>query len=471
MKAILLIFFLPLTLLSQGFDIRGKIHGWKDTTFLFGHYYADKNVVKDTLRLDHKGEFVFKGGKTWPGGIYLIVAPNKKFFEILIDKQQKFSIETDTSDYVGQMKIKGSDDNEVFYKYLRYLAPRGKEMEKLKKDMEIAKTDTAAAGKVRRRMAEVEKEVKAYKLQFIKDKPESFLAVIFKASQDPEIPPTPILPSGRKDSTFPYRYYKAHYWDNIPLNDDRMLRTPLFHPKLKFWFEKMMAQIPDSIVKESKKLIAATNGNKEMFKYLVYYVTFTYESSQVMGMDAVFVEMVNSYYKTGQAFWVDSTQLKKISDRANTLEPLLLGKKAKNLVLPDTSGHLMKALHDVKAKYTVLFFWEPSCGHCQKEAPKLLAFYEKNKQKGVEIYAVNIDSNKEEWTEFIRKNNLHWLNVANLFHHYYLREIFDIYSTPVIYLLDENKIIKAKRLGVDQLEGFIDHLEKERLRTEKNKPK
>lgn len=466
---LVLLVFLPSSLLfSQGYEIHGRVKGWKDTFLLWGHYYADKNVVKDTLRLDKHGEFTYKGSSTWPGGIYLVVTPNKKFFEILIDKQQKFSFETDSTDFVKHMKFKGSPDNTKFYDYLRYIGERGKEMDSLRKLTEkVSKSDTALIGQSKRRMGVLDKEVKNYKLKYIKENSSDLLTTIFKASQDPEIPPAPVLPNGRKDSTFPYRYYKAHYWDNIPLDDDRLLRTPLLYPKIKFWFEKMMAQIPDSITREAHALIKKTGGNKEMFKYLVYYVTYTYESSNVMGMDAVFVNMVNSYYKTGQAFWLDSTQLKKISDRANVLEPLLIGKTAKNLVMPDTTGHLMKALHDVRAKYTVLLFWEPGCGHCQKEAPKLKAFYDKMKSKGVEVYAVDIESNLEEWKTFIRKNNLNWVNVGNLFHHYYLKEMFDIYSTPVIYLLDEKKVIRAKRLAVDQLEGFIEHLEKERIRTQK----
>ena len=57
------------------------------------------------------------------------------------------------------------------------------------------------------------------------------MAAIFKAQKDPVIPETPTLPNGRKDSLFSYRYYKDHFWDNIPPSDDRLLRTPIFHVK------------------------------------------------------------------------------------------------------------------------------------------------------------------------------------------------------------------------------------------------
>jgi hypothetical protein len=56
-----------------------------------------------------------------------------------------------------------------------------------------------------------------------------------------------ILENGKKDSTFAYRYYKAHFWDNIDFSDDRMLRTPIFHPKVKQYMEKLTAQGPDYV--------------------------------------------------------------------------------------------------------------------------------------------------------------------------------------------------------------------------------
>jgi len=43
-----------------------------------------------------------------------------------------------------------------------------------------------------------------------------------------------------------------------------------------------------------------------------------------------------------------------------------------------------------------------------------------------------------------------------------VKKAYDIYSTPVIYLLDENKVIKAKRIDVKQLGTVIDALEKEK---------
>lgn len=458
-KVLVLFLFASTALLGQGFRISGKVRGIKDTVMYFGHYYADKNKVIDTARVNSKGEFLFEGKTPLEGGLYLVVLPDKRYFEIVIDKEQSFSFETDSADLVGKMKIKGSQDNIDFYGYMAFIKNMQQKAEPLKKLIDKTKSKDSTE-MLKKKMADLTADVESEKKKFMTAHPKALFSKILKASEDIVVPPAPILPNGRKDSTFQYRYYKQHYWDNIDLTDGRMLNTPIFFNKFKFYLDKMIMQIPDSINRDLDVLVDKVKGSKELYKYVVSYTTYYYESSKLMGMDAVFVHMVNKHYRTKQAYWVDSTQLKSILDRASIVEPLLIGKKSRNLVMPDTTGKTMKSLHDVKAKYTILYFWEPGCGHCQTETPKLKAFYDKYKSKGVEVYAVDIEDNAKEWKDFIIKNKLNWINVNNLYHHYYLREIFDIYSTPVIYLLDENKKILAKRIPLENLEGYIDFLEK-----------
>src|ERR1051326_401954 len=229
---------------QNGYAIKGNIKGLHDTTVRFGNHFGDKQYVKDTTRVDKNGNFIFKGDKKLDGGIYLIVLPSNKYFEILVDKEQNFSVETDTtSKMVENLKVKGSEDNANFYKYLRFISDEQKKIEPFKKRVEKIKEDSVAAATTKKdsikilqdRMSAVDKEVEQYKQDFIKSHPESFLATIFKAQTDPAVPETPVLPNGKKDSTFPYRYYKTHYWDNVPLSDDRLLRSPIFHNKLKYY--------------------------------------------------------------------------------------------------------------------------------------------------------------------------------------------------------------------------------------------
>ena len=104
---------------------------------------------------------------------------------------------------------------------------------------------------------------------------------------------------------------------------------------MDYYIKKLTPQIPDSINAAADRFIGKAKANDELFKYAVHYITNKYEKSKIMGMDAVFVHMAEEYYMKGEAFWVDSTNLAKITERAKTLSPLLLGKVAPNIILPE----------------------------------------------------------------------------------------------------------------------------------------
>ena len=131
--------------------------------------------------------------------------------------------------------------------------------------------------------------------------------------------------------------------------------------------------------------------------------------------------------------------------------------------MPDTALK-MHSLHGIKAKYTILVFWDPTCSHCKTEIPKLCQYYDSVKTKGIslEVFSVGIESDIELWKKFIRDNKLGWINVTDLYNQTNFRNYYDIYSTPVIYLLDEQKRIIAKRLDTEKIRDFINNSEKKK---------
>ena len=446
---------------SKGYEIKVNVKGLSDSTCQLAYYFGDKQYIKDSAKADTKGNLLFKGDEDLPGGIYMVVLPGKKYFEMIVDKEQYFNLETDNADLVANMKVKGSKDNEVFYDYLRWISERGKRMEELKKELDSNKENAAKTTEIKEKQTALDAEVKKYKTDIIEKHPGILLTAIFKASTEPEVPQAPLKADGTKDSLFPYRYFRAHYFDNIDMKDDRLLRTPVFAPKIKQYIERIIPQHPDSICVGATKMISLTNDKSDIFKYLVFYITNTYEKSNIMGMDAVFVCMAEQYYLSGKAFWIDSTQTEKIRERVTALKPCLIGKQAYNMRLlkPDFQP---STLHDIKSKYTIVYFWDPSCGHCQKVTPKLSEFYKTSREKfDVEVMGVYIETDTTEWFKYIKEKELTWLNAADLTLKTNFRAYYDIYSTPVIYVLDRNKKIIAKRIDVENLADFLTNYSKQ----------
>ena len=440
---------------GEGYNIKIKVNGIKDTVVQLGNYYGDKQYLKDSARVDAQGRFTFAGKEKLDGGIYLVIMPDKRYFEIIMDSTQNFSVETDIKDYISNMKIKGSLENTLFYDYLNYITPRGKRADSLKTKIKEFENDEKASAEIKEQLAAIDKEVIDYKKRLMEKNPKTFVAKMFKAMSEIDIPEAPLLENGVKDSLFTFRYYKDHYWDNIDFSDDRILRSPVYHNKLKRYIESLTVQIPDSINQTADVILAKAKASPELFKYTLWFITNTYERSNIMGMDAVFVYLVEKYYMTNQAFWIDQQQLEKISARAMILKPILLGSIAPNLVMRDTSNKIA-ALHNVKAKYTILYFWDPDCGHCKKLTPQVHEVYQKHKSNGVETFAVSIESDLEKVKSFVKEKDLKWINVYNYNHQTDLKKNYDIYSTPVIFLLDEKKEIIAKKISVEQLDEIIE---------------
>lgn len=459
---------------KEAYKIKVKIKGMENATGFLANYYGNKQYYKDTAQADANGVLTFTGEEPLPGGIYSIVTPGMKYFEIVVN-EAIIEIETDTLDFVKNMVIKKSKENELFYGHLRFIGEKQKESQPLRDRYNKEGISEKEKKQLADKLAEIDEEVKTYRLNLIKNNPNTFVAVIFRTMKEPE---APSFEEEKNDSIIRfkrYRYMKEHFFDGVDFTDDRLIRTPLYHNKIQKYFKQLVSAHPDSINKEADWIISKTIKGSELFKYTVHYITNTYETSKIMGMDAVFVHMALNYYTHELAFWVDSAQVKKIRERAEKLEPLLMGKEAINLMLLDTSGKNWVNMHKIQAEYTVLVFWDPECGHCKTELPKLAKYYETIKSKGVAVYAVSSDHN-EAWKKFIRENSLDFLNVAvpkDVYEdqqkatEYILQGLtdlkslnynktYDIYSTPQIYLLDKDKVIIAKKLETELLKKVLE---------------
>ena len=295
----------------------------------------------------------------------------------------------------------------------------------------------------------------------------SLLAAVLRINKDIDIPDFPRDADGNVlDSAFQYKFYKKHFFDNVDFQDARLLRTEFFQKKIDRYFEKMILQAPDTIIKESKMLLDKAEGCDEVFRFLLQTIFNKYNNSDIMGMDKVLVFFGDNYYLNGRATWADSTWLEKLRERVEELRYNQVGNQAVELKLY-TYDDQPVTISGVNAEYTVLFFFEPSCGHCKKATPKMKALADKFWERGVEVMGIYTQTDKEEWGKFIESQGLeNWINAWDPYNQSGFRLFYDIRSTPSIYLLDRGKKIIAKRIDVETLEKV---LEDEYARKDKKK--
>lgn len=464
----------------------------QDTVFL-ANYYGNKLYYTDTTMADAKGRIVFQRQSGYKAGVYAVVVPGPKYFEILLDEPEVI-LETDTTDLLGHLVVKKSVQNQLFVDYIKHLNTQRKVAEALRQKIETASTQKEK-DELKLQQKAIDPGIRAYQENVAGQVPGSLLSLILRMSMVNE-PLRSMRPDGTMDSAATYFVNRAIYWDGTDLRDERILRTPVFHNKLNDYFGKNhVPQIPDTIIKLADDLIGKLGPSKELYKFVVHTITYMAETSDIMGMDAVFVHMANTCYcprKDGKAraFWMNEEQLDKLCKRAAKQAPLIIGAKTKNIILPDTTEKKWISLHHMPEEYVVLAFWESSCGHCKKEIPELHTVWkERLKAMDVAVYAVckaTDSTTMVHWKEFIVEHQLDWVNVGLTWNVYreakaqpylYIPEFttleslnyadtYDVYSTPKIFVLDRERKIVAKSLNPDQIADLIQRLQESKRRKE-----
>ncbi len=449
---------------AQGYNINLKSNYKAGRAYLT--YYMGKDfILQDSAEVSKTGVAIFKSAEKVAPGIYSIVFPGKRLTtDFLIEKEQNIAIVADTS-HLDKIQITGSPANVAFKNYQSFVSVKGAQLQAEKNAYNIAKTK-ADSLKHEEAYKVLSKDLNDYRESVVKTKPTAMLAVLLNALREPAYPTK--VPITRKDSIDNYNIYKAHYWDGISFMDDRIIRTPFFLPKLQTYYNQIMPQAADSLIKDIDYKLLLARNSPGMYKFLLNWYTDEYINPKYMGQDAVFVHLYEHYHSKGLSSWLNKKQDSIITRRAYMLMSNLIGERAANIEFADTTGKV-KALYDVDAAYTLVVFWDPNCGHCKEEIPRIDSFYRALWQKkNVKIYAVLSESEKQkaEWKNYINEHKIgDWTNVYQTKEmadveakdqRPSFRQLYDIAVTPTIYLLDNEKRIIAKKLTLEQLNDLLE---------------
>ncbi len=439
------------------YKITIKFKGYANTKVYLADNFGDKQYYRDTCILDAHGVGSFTGNPKLQRGMYMIVFPHLDgYYELPIGNDQEFVFECDTSRDETHIKVIGSEENEAFVEYQKVRSKHGEARYYNERDYKAAK---AANNKDEMKRLEIafdslEAQDKRYREQYIQQHPTHFLSKLFKAFRSIRVPA-----HDEKDSMFEYRYYKNHYWDNIDFDEDAMIRAPqgLMVVKLNDYIDKITFQEPDSLIQAVDYLIGKTKPYTETNKFFIQYITNKFQDRKIMCQDNVTIHLINKYYCTGLTWWYKDTG--KMCDESAKAVPTMCGKVAPDLNLEDTAGKY-HTLYNNLGLYTILFYYDPTCGHCKKVIPIVNDIYNNLKQYGIRVYAVSTENKYDEWRELMRKHPelSGWTNVCKTSREYvwvYNRIAYNINSNPTIFILDKDARIIGKKIDEHQIEFFL----------------
>jgi thiol-disulfide isomerase/thioredoxin len=485
---------------QSGYDIKLNLKGCTDTSMYLAKYYWTSLLIVDSCKKIKNGKIQFKGKTDLDKGVYALVGQNKSsfYFQLFVNEGQKFTITGDLADIVNTVKASGSNENELGFSYMKYMTNKSREFAKIVEESKGKKDSLAFLTEKQKIFSE---ETTKFENDFNTKNKGSFICDFLNLNKEKYPTDIPKAKNGRPDSVYQYYYYKSHYFDGINFNDNRIIHTPFFADKAKKYFETVIVQHPDTLIQEVDKFFARCSEGTLVYNAMLGYLTHSFENNKTMSFDnkgntitfeKAFVHICDKYIISGKAKDVYSEEtVVKIKEKMDILRNLLPGAKVPDISMFDTiSGKAVRKmgfdtaktsvsisnlynknieklvpmytnLYQVKAKYTILVFWAEDCGHCQTEMPKLNENLKELKGKvDYKVFAVQTKAELfEKWCKFIVDKKLDFINVYEAIPFNNLREKFDIFATPVIYILDNDKRIKAKKLGAEQVVEIIKIME------------
>lgn len=465
------------SLSAQGYRIEVKIKGLSNDTIILGEYFTSRMIPKDTTVLDQNGIGIFEGDKPFTGGLYLVYLDPGHYFDLLLGDDQTLSISTDTSDLVNSTSFRESEDNRIFQEYKSFLQEKRSELDALTSRYSSA-SNTSDSSEIAERQNQINREMETYMDQIEAKYSTLFVTDFIGATREPIPPESMLTGEKRHDDSIRFFYYREHFFDRFDPFDLRLLHTPLYEGKIMNYLTRVVPQHPDSLIVAVDFLLNGSKKDEELYRYMLITLFNHFAESKFIGMDGVYFHIAEFYY-IPDATWSSQEFLSKLRENLELNKPTLIGQTAPNLVLrqvPDEHFGMAAQdtaikkdphigydfnLHDVDARFTILYFWEADCGHCQKATPALHEVYTRLKDKDVKVLSVHVINSvegKEKWVDFVNENQLlGWINCWSPYSNEF-RRLYNLQSYPQLFVLDRDKLIVAKRLSPEQAEQIINNL-------------
>lgn len=451
---------------NSKYEIALEVKPIQNQWVYLANYYGGIKMMADSAFLDKSGKGKLSGENPLPQGVYILASPNRTILgELLLGEDQQFSIKADTTKPETGLIFSGSADNALFNEYTTFLNERAGKAEELRRQMNTA--NEPQREQLATEIRTLNQQILDYRNRVEKEHSESLLALLFSTMHDIKYPEELQNPQTREDTLATYRYGKEHYWDGVDFMDGRLVRTPVFDARMKDYLQNWVSPEPDSVIYELNWMMGYGRNDPEMERYLISYFVDNYINPRIMGQDKVFLHVYNNYIaaEPTRAPWLNETQLKTIRERAYRIMGNQLGAQAWDLAFPDTTNNI-QTLYNTAGKYTVLVFWDVNCGHCKEVLPVLDSLYKNEWQKeGVAMYALMTNEESlKDWAPFIREHASGWTHVhePRAMRHENesagkpnFRQLYDIRSTPTLFLLDADKRILAKDISMNDLALFL----------------
>ncbi len=455
--SLVFIFTLNFHLASQSFNLEAKVNFFSGQRAYLASSHEGKTILMDSSSvLD--GVFLFKLNNNYKPGLYRVILGelnnsdlnivDPEFFEFIFNNEN-IKLETSFNATLDSMKILKSDENEIYYAFLKFSKSYNKKFFHLKSLLDEYSTRDPFYVKLSGEFISIQQKNSQELIELVEKLPGSIAASIIKMNLLPLIHPST---SGHEL----FEFYKEHFFDLISFTDKRLLNSQIYDRKILEYLGFFNNASLTSSEQEKAyifgvdKIMDKASVDPGIYDYVLNFLIIGFDK---LKFESVLVHIAENYVEGG----CETNSKKLLEKRLEGYQKMTIGKKVPDIIMLNENGTQVR-LNDLKNDYVLVLFWASWCPHCTNLMPQMKKWFE-TKTINLQVYAVSIDSSRFDWEENLMMNNYPWINTCTFagWNDKAAKE-YNLYATPTMFLLDRERKIIAKPMTFREFRREIDKL-------------
>jgi len=455
-KSILAVLFLFCITVSHS-QVIFKVDNNSDNKAVLSYLAGEKITFLDTITSNIKREFRFNLNGNHPG-IYRLGFNNNqslnsraqtKWIDFVYDNEE-IEIEIDLEYIPDIINVLKSESNKIYYKFLILNKDYKTKTELLQLILARYPEEDDYYQLTKQKLIQVQEEYLYFVNVTAQVNPESFIARYVRSSQLPVI-------EMETHTDKQLDYLKTHALDNVNFYDDGLIYSDAFANKsIEYLTYYRNPQFPLELLEKEFMSAIDTILSKAKVNEIVntHIVEYLLDGFKKFGFDNVIDYIVESYVIKDD-LCIDQKLSNTLERRIQQASNFKKGDIVPDIILPDSSGSLVD-LSKINAEKTLIIFYASWCTHCQALLPKIYELYNSQEEKKLEVVAISIDTSRVDWLQFVRTNNLNWINVSDLegWDGRSTKDYF-IFATPTMFLIDNRLKLIAKPSSIEELGNWF----------------
>ena len=408
---------------------------------------GEKVTQIDSVLSTVNGRFAFDMSHQNRRGFYRMSFDKNRWIDLVNDAED-IGMVTQANALFDSMHVLASRSNRLYYEFIRLNKEYKTKSDLLQLVLARYPRGDPYYRTTQLTMTQLQKEYSDFISTASQERPASFVSRYVRSSQ------LPVLGVNLQPEK-QLAYLKAHALDNVDFSDEGLIYSDLFTNKsIEYLTYYRNPQLPKELLEKEFMVAADTILGKARMNLTVYQHIARYliDGFRKFGFEKC-IDYILGNYVIKDDLCLDERPGSSLQRMAEQKKTFPVGATVPNIVLPDTGGNLV-SLAALNAQKVLILFYSSSCPHCQAMIPRLAEIY--HSRTTFRVMAVSLDSSRSEWRNFVRANNLTWINVndqkgwSGAVASDYL-----IYATPTMVLVDRDKKILAKPLTIDELVKWL----------------